>query len=121
MADQADQDGLFGRNIGDFVVGKLIGEGGFGRVYRGEQPTLGREVVIKVLHDRQRARDDLLQRFLREAQLASRLAHPYAAHIYGFDGRWGERRAGLDRHGVRPWHHAQALAARARHYPAEGS
>jgi hypothetical protein len=43
----ADQDELFGRNIRDFVVGELIGEGGFGRVYRGEQPTLGREVLSR--------------------------------------------------------------------------
>jgi hypothetical protein len=30
-----------------------------------------------VLHHRLRVRDILLQRFLREAQLASRLDHPY--------------------------------------------
>jgi hypothetical protein len=39
-----------------------------------------------VLHKRLRVRDALLQRFLREAKLAARLAHPYVAHIYGFDG-----------------------------------
>jgi serine/threonine protein kinase len=32
-----------------------IGEGGFGAVYRCEQPLLGREAVIKVLHSRLRA------------------------------------------------------------------
>jgi serine/threonine protein kinase/WD40 repeat protein len=84
MADNKDE--LFGREIRDFVLGELIGEGGFGKAYRGEQPTLGREVVVKVLHHRLRVRDILLQRFLREAQLASRLDHPYAAHVYGFGG-----------------------------------
>ncbi|HEX2689255.1 MAG TPA: protein kinase [Kofleriaceae bacterium] len=75
-----------GRKVGGFILLERIGEGGFGRVYRGEQPTLGRKVVVKVLHERLRGRDVLLQRFLREAQLAARLAHPYVAHIYGFDG-----------------------------------
>ena len=58
-------------------------------VYRAEQRTLGREAVIKVLRS-QRA-PALVERFLREAQLASRLDHPYAAHIYAF----GAERDGL--------------------------
>ncbi len=53
-------------------------------MYRCEQPTLGREAVIKVLQRRLLSHDVQLQRFLREAQLASRLDHPYAAHIYAF-------------------------------------
>ena len=53
-------------------------------MYRAEQPALGREAVIKVLHARHRASETCVQRFLREARLASRLDHPYAAHIYAF-------------------------------------
>ncbi|HEX3478995.1 MAG TPA: protein kinase [Kofleriaceae bacterium] len=45
---------------------------------------LGREAVVKVLHQRLRRNDTVLQRFMREAQLASRLDHPYAAHVYQF-------------------------------------
>src|SRR6185369_13888221 len=77
-------DELFGRTIGEFVLGEALGEGGFGRVYRCKQPTLGREAVIKVLHRRLLSHDAQLQRFLREAQLASWLDHPYAAHVYAF-------------------------------------
>jgi len=79
-----DSDDLSGRRIGEYVLREPLDEGGFGRVYRCEQPTLGREAVIKVLHRRLLSRDAQLQRFLREAQLASRLDHPYAAHIYAF-------------------------------------
>src|ERR1700759_1961461 len=39
---------LLGRTIGEFVLGEPLDEGGFGRVYRCKQPTLGREAVIKV-------------------------------------------------------------------------
>src|ERR1051325_4150177 len=70
--------------VGEFVLRERIDEGGFGAVYRCEQPLLGREAVVKVLHQRLRRSDVIVQRFLREAQLASRLDHPYAAHVYAF-------------------------------------
>src|SRR5207244_9605882 len=60
------------------------GEGGYGVVYRAEQRTLAREAVVKVMHARHDANAHVVQRFLRESQLASRLDHPYAAHIYAF-------------------------------------
>jgi WD40 repeat protein/serine/threonine protein kinase len=75
---------LAGRTLGDFVVAEKIGEGGFGAVYRAHQPLLDRPAVIKVLHTRLRATGAATERFLREARLASRLDHPYAAHIYAF-------------------------------------
>jgi WD40 repeat protein/serine/threonine protein kinase len=81
----AGRDGdLTGRTFGDFVIAEKIGEGGFGAVYRAHQPLLDRPAVIKVLHVRHRAAAATTQRFLREARLASRLDHPYAAHIYAF-------------------------------------
>src|SRR5687767_8955988 len=75
---------LVGRRLGDFVVLDKIGEGGFGAVYRAQQVTLKRAAVIKVLHRHLMATAAAGERFLREAQLASRLDHPYAAHIYSF-------------------------------------
>src|SRR4029079_18634517 len=80
------QDDLLGRQLGDFRLVELIGEGGFGKVYRCRQLTLGREAVIKVLHDRLRRRTGQLPRFLREAQVTALLDHPYAEHVYGVDG-----------------------------------
>ena len=79
----ADLD-LSTRRLGEFVLRERIGAGGYGTVYRCEQPMLQRDVVIKVLHARRRCNDAALERFLREAQLASRLDHPYAAHVYSF-------------------------------------
>jgi serine/threonine protein kinase len=79
----ADRD-LTGRILGDFVLLEQIGEGGWAAVYRGEQTLLKRYVVVKVLHPRQQSDDVGRARFLREAQLASQLDHPYAAHVYAF-------------------------------------
>ena len=60
MADR----NLAGRTLGEFVLLEKIGQGGYGAVYRAEQPLLRRNVVVKVLgkHD-----DVADQRFLREA------------------------------------------------------
>ncbi len=66
------------------MLQECIGAGGFASVYRADQPLLGREAVVKVLHNRLSADDVVLQRFMREARLASRLDHPYAAHVYAF-------------------------------------
>src|SRR5450432_3834776 len=75
---------LTGRTLGDFTILEKLGEGGYGVVHRAEQRGLGREAVVKILHARLGGSERAVQRFLREAQLASRLDHPYAAHIYAF-------------------------------------
>jgi serine/threonine protein kinase len=77
-----DPANLVARRLGDFVLGERIGAGGFGAVYRAGQQLLEREVAVKVLHALQvDARD--AQDLLHEARLATRLDHPYAAHVYG--------------------------------------
>ncbi len=75
---------LRGRQLGDFTLRECIGSGGFAAVYRSDQLLLGREAVVKVLHHRLSGSEVVLQRFMREARLASRLDHPYAAHVYAF-------------------------------------
>src|SRR5215475_5547227 len=79
----ADLD-LSGRRLGEFVLQAQIGAGGYGAVYRCEQPVLKRDAVVKVLHAGRRRNNAAKERFLREARLASRLDHPYAAHVYSF-------------------------------------
>jgi WD40 repeat protein/serine/threonine protein kinase len=83
MAEEPMAD-LVGRTLGEFILREQIGEGGCAVVYRCEQPVLQRDVVVKVLHARGRRNDAAKERFLREAQLASRLDHLYAAHVYAF-------------------------------------
>ncbi|HEX3759575.1 MAG TPA: protein kinase, partial [Kofleriaceae bacterium] len=79
----ADLD-LSGRALGEFVLREQIGAGGYGAVYRCEQPVLERDAVVKVLHAGRQRNNAAKERFLREARLASRLDHPYAAHVYSF-------------------------------------
>ncbi|MBN8723685.1 MAG: SUMF1/EgtB/PvdO family nonheme iron enzyme [Acidobacteria bacterium] len=78
------KDPIIGRTLGDFLIKEKLGEGGFGTVYKTRQITLARDAVIKILHTRHRTDPQIIERFKREAQLASRLEHPYCAHIYSF-------------------------------------
>ncbi len=73
---------LRGRVLGEFELVKRIGDGGFGVVYLAYQRRLGRKAVVKVLHELLRKRAEAGLRFTREAQLASRLDHRNAAHVY---------------------------------------
>src|SRR5258707_15214764 len=75
---------LLGRSLGKFTILERLGRGGSGEVFRAEQQQLGRSAVIKVLRREVALAPNRIERFLREAKLASRLDHPYAAHIYSF-------------------------------------
>jgi len=77
-------DDLSGRRLGEFVLLERLGGGGHGTAYRAEQPLLGREVVVKVMRRRLRGDSAAIQRFSREARLASRLDSAYAAHVHAF-------------------------------------
>ena len=83
-AASAPLGALTGRTLGEFVLLEKLGEGGFGTVFRAEQHGLAREAVVKILQPRAKVGENDIQRFMREARLASTLDHPYAAHIYAF-------------------------------------
>ncbi|UQA62931.1 serine/threonine-protein kinase [Polyangium aurulentum] len=68
-----------GDAIGRFVVREEIGRGGMGVVYAALDPTLGREVALKVLLG---AGEERRHRFLREARAAAALRHPGIVGIY---------------------------------------
>jgi serine/threonine protein kinase len=61
-----------------------VGRGGFGMVYRARQLNISREVAVKVLPPKFMAIPDLVARFQREAQLASRLRHPNTITIHDY-------------------------------------
>jgi eukaryotic-like serine/threonine-protein kinase len=71
-----------------YKVEARIGQGGMAEVYRGFDPSLDRQVAIKVLvhpYDRDAG---FVARFRREAQAAARLNHPNIVGVYdaGSDG-----------------------------------
>src|SRR6185369_2760725 len=70
--------------VGDrYRIEELIGQGGFGAVYRATQLNLGRAVALKVLLPELLGEDGLL-RFQREAELAQLLSHPNTVRVLDF-------------------------------------
>src|SRR5437660_5145064 len=68
--------------LGRYEALKLLGEGGMGRVYLARQIELGRQVVVKVMHDQIAADPKFRERFQRETLLMARFQHPYAVTLY---------------------------------------
>lgn len=67
--------------VGRYEVREVLGEGAFGRVYRGFDPDLQREVAIKVPH-REVLSVGIRERFVREARAAATIHHPNVCPIY---------------------------------------
>lgn len=68
--------------LGEFNVLEQLGEGGMGCVYRGYQPSLDREVAIKVLSEKIAENETFVARFQREARAAASLVHPNVIQIF---------------------------------------
>ncbi len=68
--------------MGRYEIIRLLGEGGMGRVYLARQIDLGRQVVVKVMHDHIAADARFRDRFARETLLMARFQHPYAVTLY---------------------------------------
>ncbi|WP_438022814.1 protein kinase domain-containing protein [Sorangium sp. So ce233] len=76
-AAAAGDDALVGSLIsGRYRVHELIGEGGMGAVYRGEQVHLRKQVAIKLLRPIARRMPELVARFEREAVAGAHIRHP---------------------------------------------
>ncbi|MET8780105.1 serine/threonine-protein kinase [Nocardia sp. NPDC004654] len=61
---------------------EVIGRGGMGRVFRGFDRTLKRQVAIKVIHPHLAENDEWERRFVREAELMARMSHPGMASVF---------------------------------------
>jgi len=60
---------------------KMIGEGGMGAVFAGENVRINRRVAIKVLHAAFANNSDVMQRFEREAQAAGRIGNDHILEV----------------------------------------
>ncbi len=60
----------------------LLGKGGMGNVYLAKDTTLMRQVAYKCMHPEKGLEPELVQRFLREAQINAQLDHPGVVPVY---------------------------------------
>jgi serine/threonine protein kinase len=63
---------MIGQVVSHYRVLSKLGSGGMGEVYVGEDLVLGRKVALKFLLGDQATDKESLDRFLREARVASR-------------------------------------------------
>ncbi len=77
-------DELIGRQIGEFRIEARLGQGAMAVVYRAHQPSVNRQVALKVirLDQGQGAQAEFAQRFAREAEMIARLEHLHILPIY---------------------------------------
>ncbi len=102
-----------GRAVRGYELRERVGAGDFGIVYRAYQPTVGREVAVKVIRPEYVNKPEFVRRFEAEAHIVAQLEHPHIVPLYDYwrepDGaylvtRWlrgGCLRDALDRG---PWH-----------------
>lgn len=69
---------------GRFQIDALLGEGGFGRVYRATHTVLKRQLALKVIQKDNLSDPTIEARFRREARAASRIQHPNVAYVFDF-------------------------------------
>jgi predicted Ser/Thr protein kinase len=67
---------------GSLQIRQEIGYGGFGVVYRAWEPSLTREVALKIIRPRE-PNPEALAGILREGQLLARVRHPNVVTVYG--------------------------------------
>lgn len=76
--------GLSGQTIKSYQISTLLGEGGYGVVYRAHQTAVAREVAIKVILPRYANTPEFIRRFESEAQVVARLEHPHIVPLYDY-------------------------------------
>ncbi len=78
---------LIGEVIGGCQIGKLLGQGGMGAVFKARHLGLKRDVAIKVISPHLASNQQLIQRFIREARSAAELNHKaiVAVHNVGHE------------------------------------
>jgi serine/threonine protein kinase len=82
--DGAANDPLLGRLLGEtYQIVRVVGEGGMGRVYEARHLRLKeRRFAVKTLHADLAKNQEIVARFLREAESASSLSHPNVVDVF---------------------------------------
>jgi len=104
--------------IGEYLVRRLVGEGGMGKVYEAEERLSKRRVALKVLRPELTRHEDGRRLFLNEMQILAHLEHPNLVRSLAsmevdgqlvlvleyLNGR--TLRQELTKRGTLPWHEA---------------
>src|SRR5215510_9512437 len=75
---------LSGKTLGQYQIIKSIGQGGMAKIYLAYQPSVKREVAIKVLASDLQENASFVNRFAKEVEVIAHLQHPQIIPVYDF-------------------------------------
>jgi len=75
---------MIGKQLLNYKIVSLIGEGGMGNVYLGEHTSIGRKVAVKVLRPELASNEEIRSRFKNEASVMARLQHPGIVSLFDY-------------------------------------
>lgn len=75
------RDPMIGRTIGNLTILSSLGRGGVGVVYLARVEGGDRHVAVKMLHSHLMTQEKAQKRFIREAEVLSRLRHPNIVQV----------------------------------------
>ena len=75
---------LSGKTLGQYQIIKPIGQGGMATIYLAHQPSVKREVAIKVLSSPLQENVSFVKRFNKEVEVIAHLQHPQIIPVYDF-------------------------------------
>ncbi len=91
LAEGLERDLAPGTKVGEYEIQHKLGEGGFGAVYRGVHPIIGKPAAIKVLNQQYSSNPQMVSRFIAEARAVNQIRHRNIVDIFSFgkldDGR----------------------------------
>lgn len=79
-----DPDLTPGTTVGEYEIEKKLGEGGFGSVYAGVHPLIGKRVAVKVLNREYSSNPQMVSRFIAEARAVNQIQHQNIIDIFAF-------------------------------------
>jgi serine/threonine protein kinase len=75
---------LSGKSLGQYQIIESIGKGGMAEIFRAYQPSVKREVVVKVLSPTLHNDPSFAQQFTQEVDVIAHLQHPHIIPVYDF-------------------------------------
>ena len=81
---------LSGKTLGQYQMIESIGSGGTAQIYRAYQPSVKREVVIKVLSPAFQDDPNFVKWFSQEVDVIAHLQHPHIISVYDFGEQDGD-------------------------------
>jgi tRNA A-37 threonylcarbamoyl transferase component Bud32 len=82
--EHSDAQSHVGRELGDYRLMQLIGEGGMGWVYLARHSRIGRRVAIKMLRPELANDPVAVRRFFEEARAVNRIQHENIVQVHDF-------------------------------------